>query len=68
MDLAHPVFQFWRQAKDPANDRLMYEIVAARDVAEAREMLKKRMCWKRVPRGLTVRLSFTTIDCGAFSP
>jgi hypothetical protein len=63
MDLAHPVYQFWRQSRDPANDRLMYEIVAARDVAEAREMLKKRMGWKRLPRGLTVRLSFIVMDC-----
>lgn len=63
MEIAHPVFQFWRQAKDASNDRLMYEIVAAKDIAEAREMLKKRMCLKRIPRGLTVRLAYVTMQC-----
>ena len=60
MQIAHTVYQFWKLAKEPINDRLMYELVGPRTLAEAKSILKERI--GKIPRGLQVRLTFTALD------
>jgi hypothetical protein len=60
MDLCHYSFQFWKQAKDPLNDRLMYEIIET-DVDQAKKKLCKLMKWKKVKTGLTIRITHVTM-------
>lgn len=62
MELAHVVFQFWSKSKDPLYDRLLYEVVGAKDVDEARAILKQRMKLKSL-RGLQVRMAYVVMDC-----
>ncbi|MFA5377382.1 MAG: hypothetical protein WC455_16645 [Dehalococcoidia bacterium] len=50
MQIAHTVYQFWKLAKEPINDRLMYELVGPRTLAEAKSILKERI--GKLPRGL----------------
>ena len=63
MQIAYPVYQWWKAAKDPVNDRLMYELVGPRTLDEAKSILKERI--GKMPRGLQVRLTFTTLDWSA---
>lgn len=60
MQISYPVYQWWKAAKDPVNDRLMYEVVGARTLPDAQAILKELL--GKLPRGLQVRISFTILD------
>ena len=64
MEISYTVLQFWRTAQDAGNDRLMYEVVIGKEetVADARAELKRVMCWKRIPRNLTVRTTHVEMN------
>ena len=63
MDVKHYVFQFWRIAKQPMDDRLLYEIIGE-DVSDAKRILCDLMKWKRVPKKLQIRIAFVVMSSG----
>ena len=62
MEIAYQTYQFWSKAKDPLYDRLLYEVVGAQDIDDAKAILKQRMKLKSL-RGLQVRMAYVVMDC-----
>lgn len=61
MDVCHYVFQFWRCGDSALDDRLMYEILAT-DAMDARDRLCQLLGVKRVPSGLTIRITHAVMS------
>lgn len=60
MDACHYVFQFWENGAAPSDDRLIYKVIG-KDIDDALLRLRSLLKTKKVPKKLTVRITYETM-------